>query len=63
MRSIERDDMREVMAASEAIYVVPADTPSPQRRAANRRLANKPGCSCKTLHELSQHLKTETRDA
>ena len=63
VRSIERDDMREAMAASEAIYVVPADTPPPQRRTANRRLANKPGYSCKTLHELSQYLKTETRDA
>lgn len=63
VKGIEGDSMREAMAASEAVYVVPADTPPPQRRAANRRLANKPGCSIKTLHELTQHLKAEMRDA
>ena len=63
VRSIESDDMRDAMAASEAIYVVPADTPPPRRRAANRRLAHKPGYSIKTLRELTQHLKTEMGDA
>lgn len=60
---IESDDMREVMAANEAIYVIPADTPPPRRRAANLRLAGKPGCSCKTLHELTRHLKAKTEEA
>ncbi len=63
VRSIELDNMREAMAASEAIYVVPADTPPPQRRTANRRLANKPGYSCKTLLELTRHLKAKMGDA
>lgn len=61
--SIECDDMREAMAASEAIYVVPANTPPPRRRVANRRLAHKPGYSIKTPRELTQHLKTEMGDA
>ena len=61
--SIEGDDMREAMAASEAVYVVPADTPPPRRWVANRRLAHKPGYSIKTLRELTQHLKTEMGNA
>lgn len=60
---IEADEMREVIAANEAIYIVPADISAPQRRAANHRLANKPGYSCKTLRELTQHLKRESREA
>ena len=61
--SIEGDDMREAMAASEAIYVVPANTPPPRRRVANRRLSHKPGYSIKTLRELTQYLKTEMGNA
>lgn len=63
VNSIERDDMREAMAASEAIYVIPADTPPPRRKTANRRLANKPGYLCKTLLELTRYLKTEMEHA
>lgn len=63
VRSIETDSMREAMAANEAIYVIPTDTPPPQRRAANLRLASKSGCSLKTLRELVQHLEAEMSGA